>query len=101
MLPLHQAPMEGGQTAYLEIPQPLSGVLRIDTRFRTVFSAAAILRRLLSVRDSNPEPTGYEPAALTNCANGHRISGTYLLYHFQAVMAISDNKISGLFFTDR
>ena len=77
MLPLHQAPMEGGQTAYLKIPQPPFGE---SWRW-----------------DSNPEPTGYEPAALTYCANGHRISGTYLLYHFQAVMAISDNKISGLF----
>ena len=25
MLPLHQAPMEGGQTAYLKIPQPPFG----------------------------------------------------------------------------
>ena len=23
-----------------------------------------------TIRDSNPGPTGYEPAALTNCANG-------------------------------
>ena len=96
MLPLHQAPRRRANRISGNPSAPFGGSPDRHA-LPDGFSAAAILRRLLSVRDSNPEPTGYEPAALTYCANGHRISGTYLLYHFQAVMAISDNKISGLF----
>lgn len=100
MLPLHQAPIKRGQTAFFVNPSSLfrgsPDSLAASERFPSPL-ACDLGGGALSVRDSNPEPTGYEPAALTYCANGHHIEYIYIISRFSQDGHIC-NKISGLFY---